>query len=579
MKTKLEYNKYDKLKQEYEKKVNLIATIRLITFIIMLISFIGKYYYLKNILTILFIISLILFIILVIIHDKYYKIYDYYTKYTDIIEEYIKRENGQWKEFKDKGEDFLDNSPYYYKDLDIFGKNSLFQYISICKTKGGRIKLKEKLSNLEYKSNSLIKEQEAIKELSNNPKFIIELSILLEEYKNKSINLSELFSNIKTNNTKKIDIIIGTICSLICITTLILSLLKIIPMNYFYGIFLFNFMISYMYSYIYKEELNELENIITNYKKTNKIFKKYINTNFNSEKLNTMKKNMLSASDSGIYLEKLDTINSLRNNLIGNLFMNGFLCINILLLNLLSKFEKDKLLTIKKGVSEIEELEAIVSLSNIGIIHNNKCIPEYTENTTIEFDNLIHPLLGEKICIPNSFSTNNGVNIITGSNMGGKTSFLRTIGINIILMNSGTYVCAKNFKASYFKIFTSMRVNDDIANGISTFYGELLRIKDMIEYKKNTKLLVLIDEIFKGTNYQDRIYGAKEVIKKLNNDKTIVMLTTHDFELCEEKNVRNYHVQETYEQDKIVFDYKIRKGQCTSTNARYLMNKLGITEK
>ena len=163
--------------------------------------------------------------------------------------------------------------------------------------------------------------------------------------------------------------------------------------------------------------------------------------------------------------------------------------------------------------------------------------------------------------------------------MGGKTSFLRTIGINIILMNSGTFTCAKNFNASYFKIYTSMRVNDDIANGISTFYGELLRIKDMVDYVNKGNMLVLIDEIFKGTNYQDRIYGAKEVIKKLNTPKTICFLTTHDFELCEEKNFENYHVKESYEQNKIIFDYKIRKGRCTSTNARYLMTKLGIIKK
>ena len=146
-------------------------------------------------------------------------------------------------------------------------------------------------------------------------------------------------------------------------------------------------------------------------------------------------------------------------------------------------------------------------------------------------------------------------------------------------MNSGTFVCAKEFQASYFKIFTSMRVNDDIANGISTFYGELLRIKDMVEYVNKGNMLVLIDEIFKGTNYQDRIYGAKEVIKRLNTKKTITMLTTHDFELCEEKDITNYHVKEAYEQDKIIFDYKIRNGKCTSTNARYLMTKLGIIEK
>ena len=91
-------------------------------------------------------------------------------------------------------------------------------------------------------------------------------------------------------------------------------------------------------------------------------------------------------------------------------------------------------------------------------------------------------------------------------------------------------------------------------------------------------MLVLIDEIFKGTNYSDRMYGAKEVVNKLNNKKTIAFITTHDFELCDSDNVSNYHVREEYEGDKIIFDYKIREGKSTSTNAKYLMKKLGIID-
>ena len=170
-------------------------------------------------------------------------------------------------------------------------------------------------------------------------------------------------------------------------------------------------------------------------------------------------------------------------------------------------------------------------------------------------------------------------NIITGSNMGGKTTFLRTIGINLILMQAGTYVCGNIFSSSYFKIFTSMRVMDNIDEGISTFYGELLRIKDMVEYNGKGNMLVLVDEIFKGTNYNDRMYGAREVVNRLNNKNTLAFITTHDFELCDSEGVSNYHVKEDYEGEKIIFDYKIRKGKCNSTNALYLMEKLGIVNK
>ena len=163
-------------------------------------------------------------------------------------------------------------------------------------------------------------------------------------------------------------------------------------------------------------------------------------------------------------------------------------------------------------------------------------------NTKDKNDEIFFPLLDINKCVGNDFFCKNGVNIITGSNMGGKTSFIRTIGINLILMNAGTYVCADSFNSSIFEIFTSISIKDNIDKGVSTFYEELLRINKAIKYNEG-KRIVLVDEIFKGTNYNDRIYGALNVIKKLNDDRTILFITTHDFELCEVdvNNIFNYY--------------------------------------
>ena len=580
LKEKLNYHYYLEKRQFYQTVVSKIASARMILFLIMVGSFIFKYYYFPTVLTIIFVLSFFSFLILVFIHDKYYKIYDYYVKYVEIIDTYLERENGEWCKFQDKGSDFLKDSPYYYKDLDLFGENSLFQFLTVCKTMGGREKLKLRLSNPEYSNKKLCMEQDAILELANSFEFIIDFCILMSFYDGKNIHLCNDFSLLfekKKCSTR--DLILAIICSFACFTLLFFSLLFHLSFHYFYGFFLFNYVLSIMYTYLFREEFSHLEKILTSYKGIHKIFKKCSNFNFSSKKLNDIKNDMIGSLESGIYLERLDTINSLRNNIIASFFCNGFFCINLILLYVFSRFVNRDLSKLKKGIADIEELEAICSLANIGIVFQNKSMPVLNEDVHLHFDSLIHPLLGESICVPNSFDSHNGVNIITGSNMGGKTSFLRTVGINLILMNSGSFVCAKSFSSSYFKIFTSMRVNDDISNGISTFYGELLRIKDMVEYVDCGNMLVLIDEIFKGTNYQDRIFGAREVIKKLNTSKTIVLLTTHDFELCEEKNIVNYHVKEAYDGDKIIFDYKIRKGQCTSTNARYLMTKLGIIEK
>ena len=577
IKKKLNYNKYKKLNDKYEKIVNNLATSRLIIFIIMLLSFIVKHYYYESILALVFIVSLISFITLVIIHDKYYKMYNYYNKYIEIIEEYIKRTNGEWKKFKDTGEEYINENNIYLKDLDVLGNNSLYQLLSIAKTAGGKRKLAKRLSNNELED--INKEQEAIKELSNNTNFCIEYQVNLSKYSNQNIDLSNNFKELSSNlNIKKYDIFIATILTPVVLGTLILSLLKIININYFYIILVINFLINYLYSYIYHKEFSKLNQIIKNYANMNDLFKTILNNNLTSKKLNNIKSNIKENYSIIKKLEKFEVLNSLRNNLISNFIFNGITNLNIFLIYYFADFINNNLKKLKQNILDIEELEAIISIAGIGIIKENIVLPTKTTNIELKFTNIHHPLLDENSCVTNNFDTKNGVNIITGSNMGGKTSFLRTVGINMILMNAGGYVCATTFNANYFKIYTSMRINDDIEKGISTFYGELLRIKEMIDNLDKTNMLVLIDEIFKGTNYQDRIYGAEQVIKKLNNNKTITLLTTHDFELCDMKNITNYHVKEYYEDNKICFDYKIREGKCNSTNAKYLMKKLNIIE-
>ena len=578
MREKLEYSKYVSLRDEYESKVSKIANVRMIMFIIMIFSFILKYYYYELLFNIIFFISLIGFIILVIVHDKYFKIYNYYLKYVNVIESYIAREDGNWKKFDDNGNDFLDNNKYFLSDLDIVGNNSLFQYLSICNTLGGRVKLVDKLSNIECSAIELDNNQRFIEELVNDIDFDIKFQVMMDYYKNKGIYLSKELDKFNNNYNMGIDLYIGICITIISILLFILGIFNFISLSYFYGIFIFNIAINFMYYYIYREEFNRLDKFINYYAKLTKLFNligSYKGTSSKMKKIIKDMKNIVDASDK---LKKLEGLNSLRSNLLSNFLFNGLCYLNLFLKYKYSLFMNKYLNDIVLCVNDIEEMEAMISLAGIGIVKNNKCMPILSEKVSLKFKEIKHPLIDEDTCISNSFDGKSGVNIITGSNMGGKTTYLRTIGINLILMNAGTYVCCDYMEASYFKIFTSMRVMDNIDKGISYFYGELLRIKDMVEYINNGNMLVLIDEIFKGTNYNDRMYGAREVVNKFNNKKTIAFITTHDFELCDSDNVTNYHVREEYEGDKIVFDYKIRDGMCVSTNAKYLMKKLGIID-
>ena len=191
-------------------------------------------------------------------------------------------------------------------------------------------------------------------------------------------------------------------------------------------------------------------------------------------------------------------------------------------------------------------------------------------------------LIPEKDSIANSIDLTPSLNIITGSNMSGKTTWLRTLASACILTYAGAPVCATRFAITPMTVLTSIRVNDDMANGISTFYAELTRIKAMItEAEQNKQLFLVIDEIFKGTNSADRIICAKTALDHLTMRNVITMVSTHDFELCRievgsELPVNNYHFEEHYRDNELVFDYLMKDGPCQTTNAQFLLKMVGI---
>ena len=241
---------------------------------------------------------------------------------------------------------------------------------------------------------------------------------------------------------------------------------------------------------------------------------------------------------------------------------------------------------IRKWLEVVGEVEALVSLAVIGRVKEIYVFPEIVDSQTpiFDFEELQHPLILNEKVVGNSLAMQSMTAIITGSNMSGKTTFLRSLGVNLALAYAGAPVVAKHFKASYMEVFTSMRIEDRVDEGISTFYAELLRIKEMIEYsERHLPMLALVDEIFKGTNSADRILGATQTIKKLGKPCVNVMVTTHDFELCNlaeesKRTTKNYHFEEYYEGNQINFDYQLKEGRCKTTNAKYLLRMVGILE-
>lgn len=240
---------------------------------------------------------------------------------------------------------------------------------------------------------------------------------------------------------------------------------------------------------------------------------------------------------------------------------------------------------IRGWLSSLAEFEALGSLAIIPFENPEWPFPEVTEQRAEPFDGveLGHPLLPAKVRVTNSLRIDRpgSVCLITGSNMSGKSTFLRTVGVNLVLAYAGAPVCARALGCAYMPLYTSMRVTDDLGAGVSSFYAELLRVKTIIEASRKEPVFWLIDEIFRGTNSRDRIAGAREVLKELSAMNATGLVSTHDLELSQlaqetPERFHNYHFSEQYTEDGIVFDHRLKLGESQTTNAVYLMKHLGI---
>jgi DNA mismatch repair ATPase MutS len=296
------------------------------------------------------------------------------------------------------------------------------------------------------------------------------------------------------------------------------------------------------------------------------------NTNISDPYYNKLKEEIINELPLMKKIRGIYTLLLVRRNLLLNIILNIIFSFDaFLILYLKAKISKG--IKLNKSIENIAILEVALSFKNIGMDNLEYTIPE--DNDILLVKDMKHPFV--KDCIPNSITLDGGI-VLTGSNMSGKTTFMRTLGICMLLKNASSIVPAVSFKAPSLNIYTSLRANDMLQEGVSTFYAEIKRMNKINQAIKKEKCLILVDEIFKGTNAFERIEASRKVIEKLNMYHAIFIISTHDFELCETKGIKNYHFEESYNEDKISFDYKLKEGPGIKGNALYLLKMSGIIE-
>jgi len=207
----------------------------------------------------------------------------------------------------------------------------------------------------------------------------------------------------------------------------------------------------------------------------------------------------------------------------------------------------------------------------------------WSEKNHLLCKNIKHPLLKPEVAVGNDFSLVGNIKtiLLTGSNMSGKTTFMRTLGINLVLVNLGLRPLAEHMEVGNFYLYTSMRNTDNLGESVSSFYAELSRIRKVLEAVENKEhVFYLMDEILKGTNTKDRIMGSEALIRQLARGNARGIISTHDIELSELENtlpyLANYSFHSEIYEDQILFDYKLKLGSCPSFNAHKLMELMGI---
>jgi len=586
-------NRFEKLIAKQTKTINFLSNLRLIVFIAGVAAsiyfiFIAKYYIIA---AAVLAATAITFIYLAVIHNEIILNRKYSEALKNINEKSKARREGRWKDFEDTGDDFVNKDHAYSYDLDIFGEKSLYQMICTPSTYLGRQKLKDLLENHPDSADEIYARQEAVTELSDNLTFrqmfmadgmfikgeINDPQSLFEWAEQKS----ELFGR---NSIKAII----RLMPLLAVLSIILAAFSLIS----YLIPIAILVVNYLFLKMKNKEMHAAFEMAEKYKRDLDVYKRMLlrmeRCKFKSSYLVQIQESMLDSEGKSVagQLKKLSGIvESMTNRY--NFF---YFFINIIFLwdfQCMISYEKWKTASgsrIRKWLEAIGEIEALSSIAVLKYDNPEWVMPTITEDgQPLTAKKLGHPLLGnDRVCNDLNIESSSGILLITGSNMSGKSTLLRTAGINLVLAYAGAPVCADEFICRIMDIHTCMRVSDDLEQNISSFYAELLRIKNIIsEVKKGKPVFFLLDEIFKGTNSKDRHTGARVLIRKLSKAGIPGMVSTHDLELGDlEKTtngaVVNYHFSEYYKDNEIFFDYILRPGISTTRNAIYLMKMAGI---
>ncbi|QCE40931.1 MutS-related protein [Psychroserpens sp. NJDZ02] len=486
---------------------------------------------------------------------------------------------------RDGGLQFQDPSHNYALDIDLFGRGSFYQFINRTTIDDGSQALANSLKA--NATEGIVLRQEAIKELASKADWRqqFQANAGLIKVETKATTILEFLKS----HQPILPRFFKSIPSIISVLTLIifgLAIAKLIPIP-MTGYWL---LVGLIISGRYVKKINVLS---ANTDKMRDTFRQYAvllsaieNETFTAPLL-LEKQAQIQLKDkkaSQILRELSKAMDALdnRSNLISALFGNGYFLTDIKNTYAIEQWLQNYSDIVEDWFEVVAFFDAYNSLGNYSFNHQQYVYPRIVEkNSDTSVTGLGHPLLKSEKRVDNDFEIKNQqFFIITGANMAGKSTFLRTVSLHIVMANVGLPVCAKSSVYSPVKLITSMRTSDSLTDDSSYFFSELTRLKYIVDAIKKDNYFIILDEILKGTNSTDKAIGSRKFVEKLVASHATGIIATHDLSLCEIedhlKEVKNYYFDAQIIADELYFDYTFKKGICQNMNASFLLKKMEI---
>lgn len=590
---------YDEIKEQYEhlivddntrltalkKQIFTIGTIRLG---IALATAMGIYWVWNDmqLAGIIFVAGLALFLILAKFHDRLFRKKQYFELKIDNTCNELKALGYDFSAF-DAGNEFASATHSYANDLDLFGKRSLFQSLNRTVTLSGKKHLAQSLLNPLSEKDSIGERQKAIEELSQDQHLIDHFRAtgqMAENLNTENIAIGQLSDRPLRSTFWRITPVLYPI---LFVSMIVFCACEIIPS----ALFIIFWMAMIPISLIPTKKINQKLDSLTKKQQTIDSYTKLLqiveDRKFDSKYLNDLQKNIRepeSAYQSIKVLNKLVHNAGLSLTFLGLLFFNPVLSWNVMYAIRIENWIKKRSLSFSNWTDTIGRFDSLLSFARFKYNHPDYVFPQISTSFAYQAQAMGHPLINRNVCVRNDIDITSRpyFMVVTGANMAGKSTYLRTVGINLTLACAGSVVCAGQMNFYPFQLVTNLRTSDSLNDNESYFFAELKRLRMIIDrLESGEELFIILDEILKGTNSEDKQRGSLALMKQLVAMNGNGIIATHDLELGNLETefpeaVRNYRFEADITDNELTFSYRMQPGVARNMNACFLMKKMGI---